>query len=132
MTNIAVVGAVISKNGKILSAQRKIESKLGGLWEFPGGKIEANETARNALRRELKEELDVEIEIGREICTIVHEYEFATIELTTFECFMLGKNIVLHEHEAVKWLGIDELESVNWAPADIPTINLLKGGGWFE
>jgi 8-oxo-dGTP diphosphatase len=124
---IPVVGAVIFRNGKILAAQRKSESKLGGLWEFPGGKIEPNESPRDALTREINEELEAEIEIHEEICTTIYEYDFATIKLTTFRCTIQTDILTLNEHQDAKWLNTDDIHSVTWAPADIPTINAIIG-----
>ena len=126
MRLIPVVGAVISKNGKILAAQRKEESSLGGFWEFPGGKIEANETPKEALAREIKEELEADIEIFDEICTVDHKYDFGIVRLTTFNCSMVSESISLHDHQNTRWLSLHELRDVNWAPADIPTIEILE------
>lgn len=123
---ISVVGAVISRDGKILAAQRKEESSLGGFWEFPGGKIEANETPKEALAREIKEELEADIEIFEEICTVDHEYDFGIVRLTTFRCTLLSDSISLHDHQDTRWLTLHELRDVNWAPADIPTIEILE------
>ena len=86
MDPISVVGAVILNGGKILSAQRKLGGTLGGLWEFPGGKVEEGESSREALVRELMEELEAEVKIIREICKTTHHYDFAVVELTTFLC----------------------------------------------
>ena len=127
MKVIPVVGAVIFRNGKILAAQRKSESKLGGLWEFPGGKIEPNESPRDALTREINEELEAEIEIHEEICTTIYEYDFATVKLTTFRCTIQTDILTLNEHQDAKWLNIDDIYSVTWAPADLPTINAIIG-----
>ena len=126
MRVISVVGAVIHRDGRILAAQRKIGSKLGRMWEFPGGKIEPNESPKEALRREIQEELEAEIEIGDQICTATHHYDFATIQLTTFSCILSSDSLVLNDHDETRWLLPGELDTVNWAPADIPTIKLLK------
>ena len=124
---IPVVGAVIWRDGKILAAQRKKGTKLGGLWEFPGGKIEEGESAKQALMREINEEFEARINVGSEICEVVHHYDFATIQLTTFHCELLDGHLTLNDHDAVRWLSRIELESVKWAPADLPTIeHLLK------
>ena len=123
---IPVVGAVISRDGKILAAQRKEESSLGGYWEFPGGKIERNETPKEALAREIREELEADIEILEEICTVEHQYDFGIVRLTTFNCTLISDSISLHDHQETRWLSISELRDVNWAPADIPTIDILE------
>ena len=126
MKGIAVVGAVIFQNGKILAAKRKLSKQLGGLWEFPGGKVEANESPSEALTREIKEELEAEIEILSEIVTTIHHYDFATIELTTFQCELKENHLINKEHEEIKWLSVNELGTVEWAPADIPTIKWIR------
>ena len=125
MKVISVVGAVIYRDGKILAAQRKNDSKLGGFWEFPGGKIEPDESPKEALIREINEELEAEIEIHEEVCTTTYDYDFATVKLTTFRCTMLNDQIVLNDHQDIKWLALSEINSVEWAPADIPTIDAI-------
>ena len=126
MVPISVVGAVILNGGKILSAQRKLGGTLGGLWEFPGGKVEEGESSKEALAREVREELEADIEIVREICKTTHHYDFAIVELTTFLCKIPDRRLKNKEHEAVKWLSVDDLETVEWAPADLPTIAWIK------
>jgi len=123
---INVVGAVIVREGLILCAQRGPEGALPGMWEFPGGKIEAGETPRDALAREITEELECEVAVGELITTTVHEYDFAIIELTTFYCEMLSGTPVLTEHAEVVWLAPAALSSLEWAPADIPAVELIQ------
>lgn len=126
--NITVVGAVIEKNGKILCAQRGQDKSLAGLWEFPGGKIEQNETPQQALEREIKEELLCEVSIKNKIITTSYEYDFGIVELTTFFCELIEGEPKLTEHESIKWLPVSELSTLEWAPADIPTIDTLVKG----
>ena len=125
---IKVVGAVIEKKGKILCAQRGQDKSLAGLWEFPGGKIEQNETPQQALEREIKEELICEVSIKNKIITASYEYDFGIVELTTFFCELIEGEPKLTEHESIKWLPISELSTLEWAPADIPTIDALVKG----
>ncbi|TWT01848.1 (deoxy)nucleoside triphosphate pyrophosphohydrolase [Planomicrobium sp. CPCC 101079] len=117
---IHVVGAVITDGEKILCAQRGTEKALPGLWEFPGGKIESDETPQQALQREIKEEMHCEIEIGEQVEHTVHEYDFGIVHLTTFYCNLVEGTPVLTEHTAIEWLKPNELEKLEWAPADIP------------
>ncbi|UBH12625.1 (deoxy)nucleoside triphosphate pyrophosphohydrolase [Macrococcus armenti] len=123
---IKVVGAVIVKDGKILCAQRNENTSLPLMWEFPGGKIEENESPEDALKRELMEEMQSEISVGDKIVTTVYEYEFATIELTTFYAEMLNDQIVLEEHADMKWLSPNELGTIEWAPADVEAVEKIK------
>lgn len=122
---IKVVGAVIVKEGKILCAQRNEHTSLPLMWEFPGGKIEENETPEDALKRELMEEMKCEITVGDKVVTTVHEYDFATIELTTFYSEMLNERIVLEEHIDMKWLTPKELGTIKWAPADVEAVEKI-------
>lgn len=124
--NIHVVGAVITNGNMILCAQRGLEKSLPGLWEFPGGKIEETETPQVALQREIQEEMQCQIEIGEQVEHTIHEYDFGIVHLTTFYCQLVEGTPVLTEHIAFRWLEAHELEQLEWAPADIPTIQKLK------
>lgn len=123
---IVVVGAVIVRDGLILCAQRGSAGALGGLWEFPGGKIEAGESPRDALEREITEELGCQVDVGDEVTTTTHEYDFGIVTLTTFYCALLDGEPQLTEHQAVAWLPPSELLSLDWAPADIPAVELIR------
>ncbi len=125
--NIHVVGAVIEENNKILCAQRGQTKTLPLKWEFPGGKIEEGETLQEALKREINEEMRCLIEIGEQIDHTVHEYDFGIVHLTTFHCKLIEGRPVLTEHLSIKWLLPNELTLLDWAPADIPTIEKLVG-----
>ena len=124
--NIRVVGAVIIDGDKILCAQRGMEKSLPGLWEFPGGKIEETETPQPALQREIQEEMHCRVEIGEQVEHTVYEYDFGIVHLTTFYCQLVEGTPVLTEHIEIQWLKADELEQLEWAPADIPAIEKLK------
>lgn len=122
---VKVAGAVFVRNGLVMATQRNRHKKLGGLWEFPGGKIEPGETAKEALAREIREELQCTAIIGEHLVTADHDYPFGQMTLTTFLCELGDEEPVLTEHEAIRWCTPDELASLDWAPADLPTINLL-------
>ena len=125
MKEIKVVAAVIRDGSRIFATQRGYGEFKGG-WEFPGGKIEANESPQVALIREIQEELEVEIAVGELIATI--EYDYPTFHLS-MDCFwaeIVSGEVVLKEHEAAQWLTKDELDSVEWLPADIALVDILR------
>lgn len=126
LKQIHVVGAVITRDGLIMCAQRGLDGNLPGLWEFPGGKIEAGETKAAALQREILEELGCTVEVGREVTTTTHSYWFGEVTLTTFICRLLEGTPTLTEHVAVKWLAPEHLTTVEWAPADLPAVALIQ------
>lgn len=126
MKTIEVVAAVIRDNDKIFATQRGYGEFKDG-WEFPGGKIEAGETPRQALVREIREELDTDIEVGELIDTVEYDYPQFHLTMHCFFCTVKSGNLVLKEHEAAKWLKKDQLNSVSWLPADLGLIEKMKG-----
>lgn len=127
---INVVGAIIEdKNKNILCALRSPIMKLNNLWEFPGGKIEQDESVENAIIREIKEELDCTIEPIQIFKENLHEYENITVNLITIKCRLLNGTPTKSEHAALVWLRRDSLKSLKWAPADIPTVEALSKEG---
>ena len=122
---IEVVAAIILEKERIFATQRGYGEFKDG-WEFPGGKMEQGETPQQALRREIKEELDTEIEVGELIDTV--EYDYPTFHLTMhcFLCTIKSGDLVLKEHEAAKWLTKETLDSVDWLPADKGLIEKIK------
>ena len=125
MKTIEVVAAIITKDGKYFATQRGYGDFAGG-WEFPGGKMEPGETPQDALVREIKEELDAEITVGELFETV--EYDYPTFHLTMhcFFCELVSEHVVLLEHEAAKWLAAEELDSVEWLPADLGLVRKLS------
>ena len=131
MKTINVVAAIIIKNNKIFATQRGYGDFKGG-WEFPGGKIEKNELPRDAIIREIKEELNIDIIPGELFETI--EYDYPTFHLS-MQCFIStikNGDIVLSEHTAAKWLSKEDLDSVEWLKADITIIDKLKNSNVFD
>lgn len=126
---VSVVGAVIVRDGLVLAAKRGAAMSIGGLWEFPGGKVEGSETPEAALERELREELRCGVRVGAHVETTVHEYDAVIVELATYRCELIAGEPVLTEHDEVRWLRPDELMSVDWAPADIPAVERLMRAG---
>ncbi|HSH25511.1 MAG TPA: (deoxy)nucleoside triphosphate pyrophosphohydrolase [Massilibacterium sp.] len=126
MKEVNVVGAVIVNEEKeILCALRSEEMTLPLFWEFPGGKIEKNERAEDALVREIKEELDCTIEVLKKVTTTTHAYENVIVHLTTYISKIISGIPVAKEHKSLQWVPQKQLPTLNWAPADIPAVNLL-------
>lgn len=123
---INVVAAVIrDEEGRILITQRNLKKAQGGLWEFPGGKIEPEETKEHAIVREIKEELDVDIEYKDFLSEKVFEYPEKTINLIALECKKINGEIRLLEHESYAWVDEKELNDYEFAPADLFIIEKL-------
>ena len=122
---IEVVGAAIIKDNKVLAMQRGEQMTLPGMWEFPGGKIEANETEEQALIREIKEELNITIEIRDYINEASYDYDFGTGNLKVYTAEIVAGNISMEEHSDGKWVAADELMAIDWAPVDIPVAEAL-------
>ena len=126
LKRIKVVGAVLVHDGRVFAAKRGPGKSMAGYWEFPGGKVEADETPEEALARELREELKIDVTVGEFIVTATHEAGTAVIELSTYLCTIIEGVPVLTEHEEFRWLPVSELSDVEWAPADIPTVEFLQ------
>ena len=124
MKSIEVVAGVIRDGDKIFATQRGYGEFKDG-WEFPGGKMEQGETRKQALARELKEELAIDANVGEFICTVEYDYPSFHLTMHCFYCDVIGGKMTLLEHEAAKWLDKSELHSVNWLPADITVVDSL-------
>ena len=130
MKTVKVVAAIIkavNENGEtiIFATQRGYGDFRGG-WEFPGGKIESGETPQEALKREIIEELDTEVSVGELMDTVEYDYPQFHLSMDCFWCQIVRGNLVLKEHEAARWLTKDELNNVEWLPADITLIEKIR------
>ncbi len=126
MKTINVVAAVIMTEGKVFATQRGYGEFKDG-WEFPGGKVEAGESPEEALRREIREELEVEVNVGDLIDTIEYDYPAFHLSMKCYACTIAGGSPHLLEHEAARWLSADQFDSVAWLPADITLIPKIAG-----
>lgn len=117
MKTIEVVAAVIVRGGQVFATQRGY-GEWQGWWEFPGGKMEPGESPQDALVREIREELDAEISVGRLLETVEWDYPKFHLTMHCFLCSLLSDSVHLNEHEAAAWLTRDTLHSVKWLPAD--------------
>ena len=125
MRQIEVVAAIIVKGHKVFATQRG-DGEWKDFWAFPGGKIDAGETPEEALCREIKEELDTEIAVGELFTTINYDYPTFHITMHCYLCTIENGSLTLLEHEAAKWLSLEQLDSVTWLPADLLVIAELQ------
>ena len=130
MKTVKVVAAIIkavNENGEtiIFATQRGYGDFKGG-WEFPGGKIESGETPQEALKREIIEELDTEVSVGELMDTVEYNYPQFHLSMDCFWCQIVRGNLVLKEHEAARWLSEEQLDEVEWLPADVTLIEKIR------
>lgn len=125
MKKIKVAAAVIRNDNRVFATQRGYGEFKDG-WEFPGGKVEAGETSEEALIREIREELDTDISVDAFIDTIEYDYPTFHLSMDCFWCSIKEGNLTLREHEAAKWLDAETIDSVEWLPADITLIDMIK------
>ena len=125
MKQIEVVAAIIRKEDKIFATQRGY-GEWKDWWEFPGGKIEAGETPEEALKREIQEELSTEISVDELLCTVEYDYPAFHLTMHCYLCSLLTEALHLNEHEAAKWLTMEELNSVKWLPADMKVVEKME------
>lgn len=122
---VHVVGAAIVRDDLVLAARRGPGRQLAGLWELPGGKVEQGEAPADALMREAHEELGVVIRVGSHIDTTTHEYPFATVTLETYLATITSGEPIASEHSEIRWCTSNEMEGLEWAPADVPAVKKL-------
>lgn len=124
MKRIEVVAAIIIKGDKVFATQRGY-GEFKDWWEFPGGKIEAGECPQDALKREIKEELDAEISVGELLDTVEWDYPAFHLTMHCFICSLESESLHLNEHEASAWLTKETLDSVKWLPADLALLEKI-------
>ena len=125
MNHIKVVAAIIVDKDKLLATQRGY-GEWKDWWEFPGGKIEENEIPQDALKREIREELAADVEVGDMLTTVEYDYPKFHLSMQCYVCSLVSDKLSLLEHEAARWLSKQELDSVNWLPADLEVIPVIK------
>jgi 8-oxo-dGTP diphosphatase len=125
MKTIEVVAAIIIKDNKIFATQRGY-GDFKDRWEFPGGKMEAGESREDAIIREIKEELDIDIIVNRYLTTVDYDYQNFHLTMHCFLCEIINGKPTLLEHKAAKWLSREELDSIDWLTADIEVVKKLK------
>lgn len=130
MKQIEVVAAIIRKGDKIFATQRG-NGEWKDWWEFPGGKMEEGETPEEALKREIREELSSEINVDECLCTVEYDYPKFHLMMHCYLCSLQTEALHLNEHEAAKWLTMDELDDVKWLPADRQVIVTINECGFF-
>ena len=125
MKTIRVVAAVIREGGRVFVTQRGYGPWKDG-WEFPGGKIEPGETPEEALAREIREELDAEISVGEKLAQVEYDYPEFHLSMGCYLCAVLSGRLTLKEHESARWLRPEEMDAVDWLPADRGIIEQIK------
>ncbi|SDH10406.1 8-oxo-dGTP diphosphatase MutT [Winogradskyella thalassocola] len=126
LKSILVAAAIIQKDNKIFIARRSPHKHLGGLWEFPGGKIEEGETDEECLYRELQEELGITINVKEFFMNNIHNYGNITINLKAYFCEIKSGEITLSDHDQYLWVLKNELDNYEFAPADLPFIKVMN------
>jgi len=124
---ITVTAAVIEKDGRVLCARRKPGLVAGGLWEFPGGKLEDGETPERGLRRELVEEFGVDARVGEFICSVPFSGSLASFELVVFRAELSGEDLRLTDHDEIRWLRPEEMDESVFSKPDRPVVRMLAG-----
>ena len=131
MKSVKVVAAVIrsvnEKDGPVVFATQRGYGEYKDWWEFPGGKIESGETPEEALVREIREELDAGIKVEKYLTTVEYDYPAFHLSMDCFWCEIDEEHLTLLEHEAAKWLPLNDLRQVNWLPADVLVVEAIEG-----
>ena len=121
-----VCGVIEDKHGRFLACRRPHGKHLGGLWEFPGGKVEPGESPADALIRELHEELAIEVAVHDALPPVVWHYDRGSIRLLPYRCAITGGEPHPHEHDQLHWCAPQDFAALDWAPADLPVLDVLR------
>ena len=124
MKTIKVVAAVLLKENQVLIA-RRLKGEFKDMWEFPGGKVEPGETNQEAIKREIQEEFEVDIDVHEHLITAHYDYETFHLEMDCFICDLCSEDIHLNDHSAIKWIHYND-QNIDWVPADVQVIEALR------
>ena len=125
---IDVTAAILIKDGRVLIAKRKATDRLANKWEFPGGKVEDNETPEECLKREMQEELGIDVTVGKYLGESTYHYNHGSIKLLAFRTYWKGGDISLEAHDDYKWILLEQFKEIDFAPADITFVEKLRSG----
>ena len=125
---VEVTAALLFKDKKLLIAKRKSTDKLPNKWEFPGGKIEDGETPEYCLKREMEEEFEIDVSVGKFLGESIYHYDHGTIKLLAYRTFWKDGTISLKAHDDYQWVSLDQLQEYDFAPADVPFVEKLRRG----
>jgi 8-oxo-dGTP diphosphatase len=125
---VKVTAAILAKDNKIIIAKRGPGDKLAHKWEFPGGKIEIDETPEQCLKREMKEEFDIDVSVGEYLGSSIYHYDHISIELMAFRTYWEEGEIDLKDHDDFKWISLEQLAEFDFAPADLVFVEKLQKG----
>ena len=118
-------GIILNSEGKMFVGRRKPEKSMGGYWEFPGGKVEEDESYEECLKRELLEELDMNVQVNEHFMTVLHDYGTFKVELISFLCEYQRSSYQLIDHDKYEWISVNDLLDKKLAPADVPIAKML-------
>ena len=123
---IKVTAAILVKDNKIIIAKRGPDDRLADKWEFPGGKIEINETPEQCLKREMKEEFDIDVSVGEYLGSSIYHYDHISIELLAYRTYWKDGEINLKDHDEFKWISLEQLSEFDFSPADLVFVEKLQ------
>jgi 8-oxo-dGTP diphosphatase len=125
---VKVTAAILAKDNKIIIAKRGPDDRLANKWEFPGGKIEIHETPEQCLKREMKEEFDIDVSVGEYLGSSIYYYSHISIELMAYRTYWEDGEIHLNYHDEFKWISVEQLAEFDFAPADLAFVEKLQNG----